>query len=191
MRVVRSRREYWAGVHHESGEQLSQSNQLFGDKEDNLHGTVITSWRKGELFKMWIEIILFGFLGICAVWDSMEKKIPLAVVWLGIITAIMLHIQGMTENQSWLAVVLSVVPGVLFWMISFATNEKVGYGDGWLLVMIGVFNGLWKCFLILLVGLAAESLVALVLLAMGRASKNRRIPFAPFLLFGMGVMLCL
>ena len=140
---------------------------------------------------MWVEIILFGFMGICAVCDGMEKKIPLAVVWLGIITAIVLHMQGMTGNQSWLSVVLSVLPGVLFWMLSFVTGEKVGYGDGWLLVMIGVFTGLWKCFLILLVGLTAESLVVLVLLVMGRITKNRQIPFAPFLLLGTGVMLCL
>lgn len=140
---------------------------------------------------MWIEILLFGFLGICAVCDGMEKKIPLAVVWMGIITAIVLHIQGMMENQSWLTVALSVLPGVLFWMLSFVTNEKVGYGDGWLLVMIGIFIGLWKCFLILLVGLIAESLVVLVLLVVGRISRNRQIPFAPFLLFGTGVMLCL
>lgn len=130
-------------------------------------------------------------MGICAVCDGMEKKIPLAVVWLGIITAIVLHMQGMTGNQSWLSVVLSVLPGVLFWMLSFVTGEKVGYGDGWLLVMIGVFTGLWKCFLILLVGLTAESLVVLVLLVMGRITKNRQIPFAPFLLLGTGVMLCL
>ena len=140
---------------------------------------------------MWVEALLFFFLGICAVFDGMEKKIPLAVIWLGIIIAIVLRAQGITGEKSWFDIGMAVLPGMMFWMLSFVTREKVGYGDGWMLVMIGLFTGLWKCFLILLVGLVSESLVVLVLLAIKRVSRNRQIPFAPFLLFGMGVVVCL
>lgn len=140
---------------------------------------------------MWVEIFLFLFLGICAVCDGVEREIPLAVVWMGIIAAIALHVQGLTGDKSWLAVAISVLPGVMFWMLSFVTGEKVGYGDGWMLVMIGLFTGLWKCFLILLIGLMSESLLVLILLAVRKISKDRQIPFAPFLLLGMGVVVCL
>ena len=140
---------------------------------------------------MWVEVLLFLFLGICAVFDGVEKKIPLAVIWLGIITAIVLHIEGIIGDGSWWDMGMAVLPGMIFWMLSFVTHEKVGYGDGWMLVMIGLFTGLWKCFLILMVGLVSESLSVLVLLAFKRISKDRQIPFAPFLLFGMGVVVCL
>lgn len=140
---------------------------------------------------MWVEVLLFLFLGICAVFDGVEKKIPLAVIWLGIITAIVLHIEGIIGDGSWWDIGMSVLPGMIFWMLSFVTHEKVGYGDGWMLVMTGLFTGLWKCFLILMVGLVSESLSVLVLLAFKRISKDRQIPFAPFLLFGMGVVVCL
>ncbi|MCH5259932.1 MAG: prepilin peptidase [Lachnospiraceae bacterium] len=139
---------------------------------------------------MWIEILLFLFLGICAVFDGIAKRIPLIVIWLGIITAIVLHAQGVMGDESWSDTGMAVLPGMLFWMLSFITREKVGYGDGWMLVMIGLFTGLWKCFLILLVGLVSESLVVLVLLTIRRVSKDCQIPFAPFLLFGMGVVVC-
>lgn len=140
---------------------------------------------------MWVEVLLFFFLGICAVFDGMEKKVPLAVIWLGIITAIVLHIEGIIGDRSWWDMGMAVLPGMIFWMLSLVTYEKVGYGDGWMLVMIGLFTGLWKCFLILMVGLVSESLSVLVLLAFRRISKDRQIPFAPFLLFGMGVVVCL
>lgn len=130
-------------------------------------------------------------MGICAVCDGMNREIPLVAVWLGMIAAIVLHIQGLAGDRSWTALALSVLPGVMFWMLSFVTGEKVGYGDGWMLVMIGLFTGLWKCFLILLVGLVSESLLVLILLAVRKISKDRQIPFAPFLLFGMGVVVCL
>lgn len=140
---------------------------------------------------MWVEIFLFLFLGICAVCDGVEREIPLVVVWVGIIAAIVLHVQGLAGDNSWLAAAISVLPGVMFWMLSFVTGEKVGYGDGWMLVMIGLYTGLWKCFLILLIGLMSESLLVLILLAVRRISKDRQVPFAPFLLLGMGVVVCL
>ncbi|MCM1121121.1 MAG: prepilin peptidase [Eubacterium sp.] len=140
---------------------------------------------------MWIEIFLFLLLGICAVIDGIKREIPIVVVWLGIAAAVILRLQGTIGEGSWRLAVLSVIPGVIFWMLSLVTGEKVGYGDGWLLVMIGLFAGLWKCFLILLIGLLAESVAMLVLLAVRRISRDHRVPFAPFLLLGMGVAICL
>lgn len=140
---------------------------------------------------MWIEILTFVFLGICAVYDGLEKEIPLAVVWLGIITAIVLHIQGLAGDGTWKAAVLSVVPGVAFWLVGLISGEKVGYGDGWVLVMLGLFMGLWKCFLILMIGLISGSLVVLILLVFKKVSKDYQLPFVPFILFGMGVVICL
>ena len=39
---------------------------------------------------MWVKIILFLLLGICAVFDSIRQEIPLAVVWTGIALAVAL-----------------------------------------------------------------------------------------------------
>ena len=140
---------------------------------------------------MWVDILLFVFLGTCAVCDGIQREIPLVAVWLGMAVAIVLHIQGLGGNQTWQAVVLSAIPGVIFWILSFITGEKVGYGDGWVLIMIGLFLGLWKCFVILIIGLILSSLMFLILLAVKRVSRNYQLPFVPFLLLGMGVVVCL
>ena len=85
---------------------------------------------------------------------------------------------------------LSLLPGLGFFLLSFLTREKVGYGDGWVLLMIGLFLGVYRCFLILLIGLMSESVVAIVLLTLGKINRDREIPFVPFLLLGMGVVVC-
>lgn len=137
---------------------------------------------------MWIEITVFLLLAVCAVVDGIKKEIPLAVVWCGILLAVILHIKGSLGEGTWAAALLSVLPGAVFWTISLITGEKVGYGDGWMLVMIGLFTGLRRCFLILFTGLMLESAVVLFLLAVKKISTDKAVPFAPFLLMGMGVI---
>ena len=139
---------------------------------------------------MWIEISLLLFLGVCAVCDGMKKEIPVVVVWLGICTAVVFYLQGAMGERTWWEAVLAMVPGVMFWALSFVSREKVGYGDGWRLMMVGLFVGIWKCFVMLLIGLMAQSLTVLVLIAVKKVGGDQEIPFAPFLFLGTGVLLC-
>lgn len=140
---------------------------------------------------MWIEIFLFLFLGICAVFDGLKRQIPLIVVWMGMLTAVCLQIGGKMGETSIFSTTISLTPGMGFFLLSFLTREKVGYGDGWVLLMIGLFLGFYRCFLILLIGLVMESAVVVVMLALRKIERDREIPFSPFLLLGMGVAVCI
>ncbi len=139
---------------------------------------------------MWVELTLFLFLAVCAVFDGLYRQIPLIVVWLGMLTAVCLQIYGVMGETGLPAVAVSLLPGAGFFLLSFLSGEKVGYGDGWVLLMIGLFLGVYRCFLILLTGLLAESAVAIVLLAFRKIQRDKEIPFSPFLLLGLGVALC-
>ncbi len=140
---------------------------------------------------MWIEMVLFLFLAVCAVFDGFSRRVPLVVVWLGMLTAAGLRIGGAMGETGLMSAALSLLPGAGFFLLGFLTKEKVGYGDGWALLMIGLFMGIYRCFLILLAGLMVESAVVIVLLAIGKVKRDREIPFLPFLLLGMGVAVCL
>lgn len=140
---------------------------------------------------MWVAFVLFLFLAVCAVFDGLYRQVPLVVVWLGMFAAVCLHICGVMGETGIPAVMLSLIPGAGFFLLSFFTGEKVGYGDGWVLLMIGLFLGAYRCFLILLAGLLAESAAAIVLLALKKIKWDKEIPFLPFLLLGMGVVVCL
>lgn len=139
---------------------------------------------------MWVEIALFLFLAVCAVFDGLNRRVPLAVIWLGMLTACCFRFAGLMGETSLMETALSLLPGAGVFLLGFLTKEKVGYGDGWALLMIGLFAGFYQCFLILLVGLLVESAAAIVLLAVGKIKRDREIPFLPFLLLGMGVVVC-
>lgn len=139
---------------------------------------------------MWVEIVLFLFLAVCAVFDGLKRRVPLAVIWIGMLTAVCFRIGGIMGETSPALTAAALLPGAGFFLLSFLTKEKVGYGDGWTLLMIGLFVGAYRCFLILLAGLVMESVVAMALLAIGKIKRDREIPFLPFLLLGMGVVVC-
>lgn len=142
------------------------------------------------MLQMWLEIILFLLLTLCALWDGIKKEIPLAIVWIGIVVAVVIHATGILEKETWLSIGTSVLPASVFWMLSFITREKVGYGDGWVLFMIGLYVGFMKCVLILMAALVLESIILLVMLVLGKIHKDEEVAFVPFLLLGLGVVLC-
>lgn len=139
---------------------------------------------------MWVEIILFLFLAFCAVWDAVKKEIPLFVVWIGMLTAFILHVIGVSADESWIMIGAALLPGAIFWAISYVTREKVGYGDGWVLLMIGLFIGVAKCIAVLVTALLAEFVCLVLLLALRKIHKDNEVPFVPFLLVGLGVIMC-
>ena len=141
------------------------------------------------MLQMWVNIILLVFLALCALWDGFKKEIPLVVVWIGIAAAVIMHASGIIEGTR-LSIGISVLPASIFWIISFVTREKIGYGDGWVLLMIGLYVGFMKCVLILMAALVLESIILLVLLVLGKIHKDEEVAFVPFLLLGLGVVLC-
>lgn len=149
------------------------------------------------MFKMWamtessiIEGSAMIYMGICAVFDIRHREIPLLWNLTGIAAAAGLEIWRIAEGLSTVAETgLSLLPGVSFLLTGFATGEKIGYGDGLILIAAGLFLGIYPCFLALCTGLIVSAAAALILLLFRRAGRNSRIPFAPFLLIGMGVVL--
>lgn len=138
---------------------------------------------------MWVEITGCAFLAVCALFDCRKKQVPLIVIITGILLAFFCRLTGVLENIGWERMFLAVLPGALFLLLAFLTREKVGYGDGWMLIMTGMFAGDRRGVLILLLSLLMESAAVIVLLALRKIKREEEIPFAPFLLLGMGVVL--
>lgn len=75
---------------------------------------------------MWVEILLFFFLAVCAVFDGLQKQIPLAAVWLGMATAICLRAGGVMGEVNLLSVALSLTPGAAFFSAGVCHEGKSG-----------------------------------------------------------------
>ena len=127
-------------------------------------------------------IITFGILGWFGICDLRRRSLPGKALIVSILLSfgfrILLIGMRSTTVQEGLA---ALVPAMILLMLSWGTGEKIGYGDGLLLLLMGnLLTGtdVWK---ILSVSICLTFPVSLVLLLSGKASGNTRLPFVPFL----------
>lgn len=130
-------------------------------------------------------IIAFIFMTVCAAWDIKTKTIPIsAVILFGIITAVCTGIRG---NRDLLSLLYSLIPGALLLTLSLCTRESIGYGDGLLVLPLGILIGLSMCIVTVVSGMIISAVCALVLLVCKKVNGKTRMPFVPFMTMGLGV----
>ncbi len=84
---------------------------------------------------------------------------------------------------------LSLLPGALFLIIALVSREGIGYGDGLLLLSAGPALGFVTAALGATTAVFASGMISGVLLTLRRVGRKTKLPFVPFLAFGMGVMI--
>ena len=132
-------------------------------------------------------VILVG----SSIYDIFKKRIPLQIllvggVWAVICLVISVVTSGVDALYSGLC---GLLPGAGLLLLGYLTDHKVGYGDGILLMIIGLLEGAQKVFLIFCAGLFLQSLLAVILLIMKKADKQTQIPFVPFLFLAQIILL--
>lgn len=133
--------------------------------------------------------IVCFFLVLCSVSDIRKKEIPLSVVITAFVLAAGFTVWEIGKGERSLAEAgISQLPGLFFLIMAFCTKEKVGYGDGMLLLISGLCLGFYQCFFGLCIALLCSSVTSIILLALHRADRDSGIAFAPFLAIGTGVL---
>lgn len=124
------------------------------------------------------------FLGYLAAQDIRWKKIPvMAVVIFGLLS-VLYFVAGeraAPENGMY-----CMMPGMLLLLLSLVTGEKIGYGDGAAVLILGLCTGAVFCVETVCVGVIMSGIYSLYKII---KKCNQPIPFLPFLLAAMEVML--
>lgn len=136
---------------------------------------------------MW-EVIMGIYLFIGMVWDLLKRKIPVLYLMLGTVAALFkaAACQGIIPNT----VVWGAMIGGIFLVISKCTKEQIGYGDSWMILILGIWLGIWDVIRLLAIVFMLCFAFSCVGLACKKIKRYTRIPFYPFLMLGYtGVML--
>lgn len=140
---------------------------------------------------MEINIFLAGiFLFICVVTDIKKKKISVVacVVFFvaGLTVDILYKMESLEElGNMW----QSFLPGIILILLAVVTKEKIGKGDGLVMVVMGILLGIEKSLEIFMTALFLSAAVAIGLIITKKVKRNYEMPFVPFLAVGMCLML--
>lgn len=120
------------------------------------------------------------FLGICTVMDLRKQQIwwPLAVLFL--VIASFFHF--VREDMECLSLLGGIGIGLLLLLLSWATREAIGYGDGLVTAACGAALGFVKTVGLITGALCFAAVWSGILLIMKKAGRGDSFPFVPFLL---------
>lgn len=128
------------------------------------------------------EGILLAFLGLNAVSDIKTKKI---LVWSAGVFGIFGIAYGLTTKDLTLSqALIALLPGIIFLLISKVTNESMGYGDGIIVLVMGIYISIQKLIGSLVLALIFAAIWSIVLVVFFRKKKQEEFPFVPFVLLG-------
>lgn len=123
------------------------------------------------------------FLGIGAYYDMKDQKIPLCflIIFLGIGSYCNLFLR----YQSFVSIFGGFIIGSLFLAFGWLTQEKIGYGDGIALIVLGIFGGGKNLLAVLFLAFFLSGIYGIWLLVRAKVPGTKEIPFFPFLFLGM------
>ncbi len=128
-----------------------------------------------------IKIIVLGeFLFLEGIRDLRKREISMiTVIIVGILGGIL---QFNYIKDSGLEIVGGVLIGVVLLILAKVTGEKIGYGDGWVLAVSGLYLGFRGNMYLLLLSLFGASIVSISLLLFKKATRKTELPFVSFML---------
>lgn len=129
---------------------------------------------------MFTILCVGSLLSISSFIDIRTKKVSFRVLFIYTILGILNLF--LFDKQNLFVAIGGACIGILILGLSKITRGGVGMGDGFLLVVTGLFLGVWRNTELLLGSFFLAALFSVVLLIFKKANRKKEIPFIPFLL---------
>lgn len=126
------------------------------------------------------NVLNIGFMTIFSIMDLVSLSVSKSVV--GIYVMIGLGYSLYRDEMLW--VILSILPGVILLIFSYLSNEAIGYGDGMIVVGIGLWTTCMKLLVVLEIAFMAAAFISLLCILKHKKAMSLKFPFAPCLLLG-------
>ena len=133
---------------------------------------------------MWTldRIICMGMLAGLSVMDIRSRRLP--VQWLAAGSLLAAGYRMTAGKGDFWLVSGGIAVGLMFLLISRVTGEGLGYGDGYVILILGIYLGLWELLTMLAGAFFLLAVFSIAGLTVKKMSRGLRIPFVPFLTAG-------
>lgn len=87
-----------------------------------------------------------------------------------------------------LGMLLGMIPGIILLLLGKLTRESIGYGDGCLIIIIGIFLGINKTIELMMTALFMAAIYSIFLISFKKAGRKKEMPFVPALFIAFLLM---
>lgn len=126
--------------------------------------------------------LMLGFFSISAYQDYRKRKINVYFLLTGGIIGLLVHLYSMEFDI--IEILFGMGIGIMILLYGFLLGGGVGFADGMILIVSGIFLGFEKNLEVFVAGLFLVGITSLFLSVIKKKGRTYRIPFAPFLLVG-------
>ena len=113
--------------------------------------------------------------------DLKERKISFIYLMVGAIIGVLFLIEGFFgQCLEVIDILFSFLPGIIFLLIAKFSKEKIGFGDGWLFLILGGWIGSKKIWALWQLSLVLSATFSLLMLGIKKCRIKSQIPFIPF-----------
>lgn len=128
------------------------------------------------------QFIVIAVLAGLSVVDIYSRQIPVSVLVGGSLSVLGYQI-FIEKGNVWL-IIGGIGVGILFLLVSRSTREGIGYGDSWVILILGIYLGVWRLLEVLAAAFLILEAAAVVCLVIKKMSRKYKLPFLPFLTIG-------
>ena len=134
-----------------------------------------------EMLEIILKVLMLIGLFYIALFDYKTKLIETKwLVLLGVLGLAGVMLQA-DVSVLWQSCLGMSVGGALL-LLAWISGESIGFGDGWLFVVTGIFLGLLENFVLLFGSIILAGVFAIVCLVLKKKGRNDRVALAPFVL---------
>ena len=134
-----------------------------------------------------IKIIILGlFLVIEGIRDLRRHKVSMLSVALAGVIGVIIQIPLIKEIYP--DMIGGILPGIILLLVAGFTKERIGYGDGWVMFVAGIYLGFAGSIYLLTLSLFIASLTSVLLLICKKAGRKTELPFVAFMVPGFLLM---
>lgn len=129
-------------------------------------------------------IVCLSFLAVCAYWDIRRRTLPVVLLGEGTFLSVLYVVCN--GREYWYLHLAGAGVGLFFLLVSKITKEAIGYGDGWMICILGTFLGIRDLLEVLAAAWLLLSMTAMICLVKKKWSRKTAFPLVPFLMTGYG-----
>ncbi len=125
---------------------------------------------------------LICFYGL-ATWDDVRSK-KVRVIEIIIFGIVGLIIDFSIRPYSFLSILGGVMVGLMVYLFSVLTKEKIGKGDALVVMVTGLYLGFQNTLLLVWLSTVLAAVIGSIIIRKNNVNTDFEIPFVPFLLMG-------